>query len=121
MSSRQPLVYGYMRVWDISDEDVCEQDGRMRAWAESEGFHLERIFCEEEPDSFRSFYDLVEALEETGAGLAVMPSFTHLSASVVHQSLNLQQIEFGSGAGVVSLDELEELAGQTGLAGQAGS
>jgi hypothetical protein len=75
----KPLMYGYLRVTDLADDDVQQLECGLRKLAEAEGFCLAEVHYEQQPGCYGTCYRLIAELKQAPVCHLVVPSLDHLS------------------------------------------
>jgi DNA invertase Pin-like site-specific DNA recombinase len=76
----KPLIYGYLRVTDLEDDEVQQLERGLEKLAEAEGFCLAEIRYEPQPGHFGTLYRLIAELKHAPVRHLVVPSLNHLAA-----------------------------------------
>jgi hypothetical protein len=83
-SGSRPLAFGYMSLHTQEvDEGLGELEAVMRERAEQDGYRFVTTFHEYPNGSFAGFYELMRALEKTGARHVIAPTLEHISSHSV--------------------------------------
>jgi len=76
----EPLMYGYLRVTDLADDDVQQLECGLRKLADAEGCCLAEIRYEYQAGCYSTFYGLLSELKQASVRQLVVPSLDHLSS-----------------------------------------
>ncbi len=92
----KPLIYGYLRVTDLADDELQQLERGLEKLAEAEGFCLTETRYEHQPGYYDTFYQLTQELKRTQVPHVVLPSLDHLSAHpLLREQLLMRLAETG--------------------------
>ena len=74
------LMYGYVRVTELADDEVQQLECGLRKLADAEGCCLAEIRYEYQAGCYRTFYGLLEELKQASVRQLVVPSLDHLAS-----------------------------------------
>lgn len=96
----QPVIYGYMRVVGSGDhaDEVQRVKRELAAYAEREGFSLDRVFTEDTNSSEPAFYTMLQALKRYDVKQIIVPSLWHFARLPGLQDAMRKHIEEETGA-----------------------
>jgi hypothetical protein len=75
----KPLMYGYLRVTDLEDDELQQLERGLEKLAEAEGFCLTETRYEYQPGYYGTFYQLTAELKRADVHHVAVPSLDHLS------------------------------------------
>ena len=75
----EPLMYGYLRVTDFTDDEIQQLECGLVKLAEAEGCCLAEIRYECQVGCYSTFYRLLTELMQAPVRQLVVPSLDHLS------------------------------------------
>lgn len=76
----KPLMYGYLRVTELADDEVQQLECGLQKLADAEGFCLAEVRYEYQPGFYRTFYRLLAELKRAPVRHLVVPSRDQLAS-----------------------------------------
>jgi DNA invertase Pin-like site-specific DNA recombinase len=76
----KPLMYGYLWITELADDEVQQLECALEKLAEAEGFCLTEIRYEHQPGCHGMFYRLLAELKQASVRQLVVPSLDHLAS-----------------------------------------
>ena len=102
----KPLIYGYMRVTDESDDaQLRRTEQQLVRYAEAEGYCLGMIFHDYTPGHLNTFSVLVDVLQRSEAHHVIVPSLEHFARHPALQRSLVGTLEITADAHVIEVGE----------------
>lgn len=76
----KPLMYGYLRVTDLAEDEVQQLEYGLQKLAEADGFRLAEVCYESQPGDYSTLYRLLTELKRAPVRHLAVPSLDHLSS-----------------------------------------
>jgi hypothetical protein len=81
MTGQKPLAVGYLRQYlSMTCDQLTQARNRLEAFAEQEGFQLDKVFVEQFHSDPAAFDALIRSVRRRRIAVVIVPSEAHLSA-----------------------------------------